>query len=70
MSLKIKAFWIYHDDFYYYTKRVQKYIKQAEYVKEEMMKFDKEVQMMAEDGQWKLTIFCWRLLISAHVRTI
>ena len=57
----------YHDDFYSYTTRLEKYRdalqdterKRKEYVEAEMFRFDRQVRMAAEDKQWKWSsLFC------------
>ena len=67
MDKEIEAFWIYHDDFYSYTTRLEEYRdtlqdterKRKEYVEAEMFRFDRKVWMAAEDKQWKWSsLFC------------
>ena len=59
--MEMETFWIYHDDFYFYTMSMEEYknaLKDTEwkfkkYVESEMLRCDKEVRMVTEDDQWK-----------------
>ena len=59
MGAKIKIFCIYNDDFYIYTTRMEDFRtalkdterRRTEYVEAEMVRFDREVQMAAEEEQ-------------------
>jgi hypothetical protein len=59
MGAEIEAFWIFHDDFYTYTTPMEEFKnalknterRREEYVEAELVRFDREVQMAAEEDQ-------------------
>ena len=67
--MEMETFWIYHDDFYFYTMSMEEYknaLKDTEwklkkYVESEMLRCDKEVRMVTEDDQWKWFIIFFLL---------
>lgn len=56
---EIEALWIFHDDFYTYTTRMEEFRnalknterRREEYVEAELVRFDREIQMAAEEDQ-------------------